>query len=49
MKNAPSTTSHEFIIPREHKNFTPIEQIEEPYMQNLEEDDTIVTKKVRDR
>ena len=25
MKNAPSTTSHEFIIPHEHKNFTPIE------------------------
>ena len=32
MKNAPSTTSHEFIIPHEHENFTPIEQIEEPYM-----------------
>ena len=49
MKNAPSTTGLEFIIPHEHENFTPIEQIEEPYMQNLEEDDTIVTKKVRDR
>ena len=32
MKNASSTTSHEFIIPHEHENFTPIEQIEEPYM-----------------
>ena len=45
MKNAPSTTSHEFIIPHEHKNFTPIEQIEEPYVQNPKEDDTIVTRK----
>ena len=25
MKNAPSTASHEFIIPHEHENFTPIE------------------------
>ena len=49
MKNAPSPTGNEFIIPHEHENFTPIEQIEEPYMQNPEEDDTIVTKKVRDR
>ena len=32
MKNAPSTTGHEFIISHEHENFTPIEQIEEPYM-----------------
>ena len=32
MKNAPSTAGHEFIIPHEHKNFTPIEQTEEPYM-----------------
>ena len=45
MKNAPSTTSHEFIILHEHENFTPIEQIEEPYMQNSEEDGTIVTRK----
>ena len=45
MKNAPSTTGHEFIIPDEHENFTPIEQIKEPYMQNPEEDDTIVTRK----
>ena len=28
MKNAPSTTSHEFIISHEHKNFILIEQIE---------------------
>ena len=33
------------IIPHKHENFTPIEQIEEPYMQNPEEDDTIVTRK----
>ena len=45
MKNAPSMTSHEYIIPHEHENFTPIEQIEEPYMQNSEENDTIVTRK----
>ena len=45
MKNAPSTTSHEFIISHEHENFTPIEQTEEPYMQNPKEDDTIVTRK----
>jgi hypothetical protein len=45
MKNAPSMTSHEFIIPHEHENFIPIEQTEEPYMQNPEEDDTIVTRK----
>ena len=45
LKNAPSTTGHEFIIPHEHENFTPIEQIEEPYMQNPKEDDSIVTRK----
>jgi hypothetical protein len=45
MKNAPSTTSHEFVISYEHENFTSIEQIEEPHMQNHEEDDTIVTRK----
>ena len=45
MKNAPSTTSHEFIIPHKHENFIPIEQTEELYMQNPEEDDTIVTRK----
>ena len=45
MKNGPSSTSHEFRIPYEHENFIPIEQIEEPYVQNPEEDDTIVTRK----
>ena len=45
MKNAPSTTGHEFIIPHEHENFIPIEKVEEPYVQNSEEDDTIVTRK----
>ena len=45
MKNAPSTTCNEFIISYEHENFIPIEQIEEPYVQNPEEDDTIVTRK----
>ena len=45
MKNAPSTTSYEFVILHEHENFTPIEQIEEPYMQNPEGDDTIITRK----
>jgi len=45
MKNAPSMTSHEFIIPHEHENFIPIEQTEEPYMQNPKEDDIIVTRK----
>ena len=38
-------TSHEFLIPHEHEIFTLIEQIEGPYMQNSEEDDTIVTRK----
>ena len=32
MKNAPSTTGHEFIMPHEHENFIPIEQIEKPYV-----------------
>jgi hypothetical protein len=32
MKNAPSTTGHEFINPHERENFTSIEQIEEPHM-----------------
>ena len=45
MKNTPSMTGHEFIILHEHENFTPIEQIEEPYVQNPKEDDTIVTRK----
>jgi hypothetical protein len=45
MKNTPNTTGHEFIIPHEHENFTPIEQVEEPHIQNPEVDDTIVTRK----
>jgi hypothetical protein len=32
MKNAPSMTGHEFIIPHEHENFSLIEQIEDPHM-----------------
>jgi hypothetical protein len=45
MKIAPSTTSHESVISHEHKNFILIEQIEEPLMQNPEEDDIVVTRK----
>ena len=45
MKNAHSITSHEFIISHKHENFTLIEQIEESYVQNPEEDDTIVNRK----
>jgi hypothetical protein len=45
MKNGPSMTGHEFIIPHEHEKFTPIEQIEEPHMQNPKGDDIIVTRK----
>jgi hypothetical protein len=42
IKIAPSTTSHESVIPYEHKNFIPIEQIEEPLTQNPKEDDIVV-------
>jgi hypothetical protein len=45
MKIAPSATSHESVIPHEHENFIPIEQIEEPLTQNPEEDDIVVTRK----
>jgi hypothetical protein len=31
MKIAPSTTNHESIIPHEHENFIPVEQVEEPH------------------
>ena len=41
MKNTPSTSSHEPIIL--HKQFIPIEHIEEPHVQNPEEDDIVVT------
>ena len=40
MKNAPSTSSHEPIIP--HEQFIPIEHVEEPRVQNSE-DDIVVT------
>ena len=43
MKNAPSTSSHEPIIP--HEQFIPIEHSEEPHMHNPEEDDIVVTQK----
>jgi hypothetical protein len=45
MKIAPSTTNQESIIFHKHKNFISVEQVEEPHMQNPEEDDTIVTRK----
>jgi hypothetical protein len=45
IKIAPSTTSHESVIPREHENFIPIEHIEEPLTQNPEEDNIVVTRK----
>jgi hypothetical protein len=38
-------TSHKSVIPHEHKNFIPIEQIEEPLTQNPEQDDIVVTRK----
>ena len=41
MKNTPSTSSHESIVP--HEKFIPIEHFEEPPMQNPEEDDIVVT------
>ena len=43
MKNAPSTSSHEPIIPQEQ--FISIEHSEEPHMHNPEEDDIVVTRK----
>jgi hypothetical protein len=43
MKNAPSTSSHEPIIP--HEQFILIEHSEEPHMHNPEEDDIVVTRK----
>jgi hypothetical protein len=45
MKIAPSTTSHEFVIPHKHENFILIEQIEETLTQNPEEDDIVVIRK----
>ena len=43
MKNVPSTSSHEPIIP--HEQFISIEHSEEPHMHNPEEDDIVVTRK----
>ena len=43
MKNIPCTSSHEPIIP--YEQFIPIEQIEEPHVQNPEEDNIVVTRK----
>jgi hypothetical protein len=48
MKIAPSTTNHESIIFHEHKNFIPVEHVEEPHTQNPEEDDK-PQERVRDR
>ena len=43
MKSAPSTSSHEPIIP--HRQFIPIEHFEKTHVQNPEEDDIVVTRK----
>jgi hypothetical protein len=43
MKNAPSMTNHESIIP--HEQFIPIEHCEKPHVYNPEEDDIVVTRK----
>jgi hypothetical protein len=43
MKNIPSASSHDYIIPHEH--IILIEQIEEPHAHNPEEDDNVVTRK----
>ena len=45
MKNTPSKTSHETIIPHEQEMFIPIDNTEETHMHIPEEDDTIVTWK----
>jgi hypothetical protein len=45
MKNTPSDTSHETIIPHEHDLSIPIDHAEDPHMHIPEEDDTIVTRK----
>jgi hypothetical protein len=47
MKNTPSTSSHESIIP--HEQFIPIEHFKEPLVQNSEKDDIVVTQKVREK
>jgi hypothetical protein len=43
MKNIPSTSGHDSVIPHEH--IILIEQIEEPHAYNPEEDDNVVTRK----
>jgi hypothetical protein len=45
MKNTPSDTSHETIIPHEHELSIPIDHAEDPHVHIPEEDDTIVTQK----
>jgi hypothetical protein len=44
MKNTPSNTSHETIIPHEHVSI-PIDHVEDSHMHIPVEDDTIVTRK----
>jgi hypothetical protein len=43
MKNIPSASSHDSVIPHEH--IISIKKIEEPHAHNLEEDDNVVTQK----
>ena len=45
MKNTPSDTSHETIIPHEHELSIPIDHAEDLHVHIPEEDDTIVTRK----
>jgi hypothetical protein len=45
MKNTPSDTSHETMIPHEHELSIPIDHAEDPRVHIPEEDDTIVTRK----
>jgi hypothetical protein len=45
MKNTPSDTSDETIIPHEHELCIPIDHAEDPHVHIPEEDDTIVTRK----
>jgi hypothetical protein len=45
MKNTPSYTSHETIIPHEHELSIPIDHAEDPHVNIPKEDDNIVTRK----
>jgi hypothetical protein len=45
LKNTPSDTSHETIIPHEHELSIPIDHAEDSHVHIPEEDDTIVTRK----